>query len=142
MKIFYLQAFVLNNVIAASLFYHVVIYLLKNFHVIGVRFLANRQEKPMTPLQREQIVALRNKNLGYGTIAKKLGISRDRVKSFCRIHNLMGLRAIDVPKEKIIQEFCMNCGAKLIHPPGKRSRKFCSDECRTSWWNAHPDKVP
>ena len=95
----------------------------------------------MTPLQREQIVTLRNQNLGYGTIAKKLGISRDRVKSFCRIHNLMGLRAIDVPKEKVNQEFCTNCGTNLTHPPGKRNRKFCSDGCRTSWWNAHPDKV-
>ena len=95
----------------------------------------------MTPLQREQIADLRNQNIGYGIIAKKLGISKDRVKSYCRIHGLTGFRSLDVPKEKIGQEFCMNCGTKLIHSTGKKRKKFCSDQCRISWWNSHLNKV-
>ena len=37
--------------------------------------------------------------------------------------------------------FCLQCGALLTQTPGRKRVKFCSDNCRTAWWNAHPEKV-
>jgi len=36
---------------------------------------------------------------------------------------------------------CPQCGALLTQTPGRKRVKFCSDNCRTAWWNAHPEKV-
>lgn len=36
---------------------------------------------------------------------------------------------------------CRNCGKQLTQTPGRKPVKFCSDTCRTHWWNSHLDKV-
>ena len=36
---------------------------------------------------------------------------------------------------------CENCGRLVQHTPGHRKKRFCSDACRWTWWNSHPDRV-
>jgi len=94
----------------------------------------------MNQLQKERIAELRSNGAGYGKIADVLGMSVNTVKSYCRRNNLVGHQAESVPVT-INQTYCKQCGAELIQPSGKKQLKFCSDVCRTKWWNSHPEKV-
>ena len=51
----------------------------------------------MTDQQKEEIIKLRRLNYGYKTIANKLGLSIDTVKSHCKRHNIMAYRHLTVP---------------------------------------------
>lgn len=83
----------------------------------------------MTTDQKEQIRAMRLQGLGYGKIAQALGISSNTVRSFCRRNSLCG----DTTKNS----FCKQCGKAIKIIPKQKPRKFCSDICRTTWWNSH-----
>ncbi len=78
----------------------------------------------MTEYNRTQISQLRQSGLGYGMIAKKLCISVNTVKAFCR-------------RNSIKEHICPMCGKPVTQNPGRREKKFCSDECRRKWWNSH-----
>ena len=39
-----------------------------------------------------------------------------------------------------IPDFCEMCGKPIDQAPHRKHKRFCSDSCRISWWNAHPDK--
>jgi endogenous inhibitor of DNA gyrase (YacG/DUF329 family) len=93
----------------------------------------------MTELQKEQIGKLRNMGLGYAGIAKKMGLTKDQVSSYCRRKGLTGFKSNG--KNEYDGDFCRNCGKTLTHTPGKKKRKFCSTECRLAWWNANPEKM-
>lgn len=62
-----------------------------------------------------------------------LGISDNTVRSFCR-RNGLG----DAAKNTVA---CKHCGKLIKIIPKQKPRKFCSDACRTAWWNSHPDCV-
>ena len=36
---------------------------------------------------------------------------------------------------------CKQCGKLIKIIPKRKPRKFCSDTCRTAWWNSHPGCV-
>ena len=57
-------------------------------------------------------------------IATALGISVNTVKSHIRRH-----------PEVINAVLCLNCGKAVPQTPGRKHKKFCSDKCRTTWWN-------
>lgn len=83
----------------------------------------------MTNEQKDRVTVMRQDGCGYIKIAKVLGVSENTVKSYCRRH-----KAIDVTT-KI--NFCEQCGNPIDR--NKRSgRRFCTDVCRTKWWNMHP----
>lgn len=82
----------------------------------------------------EKIKELRLNGLSYGKIAKKLDISINTVKSYCRRNNLTGNIGNN------IDGFCKEC-KKPIQKTNSKKRKFCSDECRQRWWNKNIDKV-
>ena len=63
-------------------------------------------------------------------IAAQLGIPASTIRSF--IH-----RNPDVPNTKQ----CLQCGKPVLHPKGRREKKFCSDRCRMDWWNSHQNAV-
>lgn len=44
----------------------------------------------MTPQQKEAVAQMRKQNLGYAHIARKLNISINAVKAFCRRNGLVG----------------------------------------------------
>jgi len=82
----------------------------------------------MTQQERNDILDLRSEGLTYGRIAKKLGISLNTVKSFCR-------------RETEKKKHCRNCRKLLAQNSAGRPRAFCSDECRITWWKKHPEQV-
>lgn len=94
----------------------------------------------MTDLQKEKITALRKEGYGYATIANSVGLKKDTVVAFCRKAGLTGVKAENT-RISVDTDFCMNCGAVLHQLPGRKRVKFCSDKCRQTWWNSHPDKV-
>ncbi|AVP62899.1 hypothetical protein C3B64_00960 [Clostridium botulinum] len=94
--------------------------------------------------QKQQILELRKKGYGYKSIAGILEIKRDSVRNLCKRYGLAGYGK---PIEHNILEkenriiCCLNCGQQII-VDGKRGRKpkFCSEECRRSWWKNNNDK--
>jgi len=59
-------------------------------------------------------------------IANTLGISVNTVKSHIRRHP-------DIPGTLC----CLYCGKPVMQTPGRKAKKYCSDQCRTSYWNAY-----
>ncbi len=88
----------------------------------------------MTPLQIERISQLRATGKSYAAIAAEVRISENTIKSFFRRSGL-GAKPADSDNG------CDNCGQPLTHTLGAKRRRFCSDACRLSWWNAHPEAV-
>ena len=95
----------------------------------------------MTNEQREKITVLRNQGFGYTAIANSVGLSKDSVKAYCRTHGLAGEKAESHSLAEVPTQLCLNCGKTLIQLPGRKQKKFCCSECRTAWWNAHPETV-
>jgi len=91
-------------------------------------------DNQMTHGERGLIVQLRVNGLGYKRIAAELGLSLNTVQSYCRRHPT----EMKAP-ERLPEIGCLCCGAKLHYTPGAKKRKFCSDRCRLTWWNAHPE---
>lgn len=94
--------------------------------------------------QTDKILLLRKKGYGYKSIAGILKISRDDVRSECKKYGLTGYGQpvnVEVIKKQNIQEECLHCGKEINSEDGRgRKSKFCSDKCRRTWWNAHPEK--
>lgn len=88
----------------------------------------------MTTYEKEQIKAMRLQGDGYGKIAQVLGLTSQAVRSFCRRNGMDG----DSAKNTIL---CQHCGKSIKVIPKRKPRKFCSDACRTAWWNSHLDQV-
>ena len=83
------------------------------------------EDNLMTNEQREKITAL----------------SKDSVKAYCRSHGLAGEKAESHSLAEVPTQLCLNCGKTLIQFPRRKQKKFCCPECRTAWWNAHPEVV-
>ncbi len=84
----------------------------------------------MTEKQKGRIAALRSKGYTYADIAKKLNVSVNTIKSFCRRQG-----------KPDVTDKCQNCGKSIAQTEGARHKKFCSDKCRMQWWNSHSDEV-
>lgn len=95
----------------------------------------------MTNQQKDQIRTLRSQGYGYATIGKAMGLKKDTVVAFCRKAGLTGTKATDNSRINIGVDFCLQCGSPLTQTPGRKHIKFCSDKCRVTWWNSHPDAV-
>lgn len=57
-------------------------------------------------------------------IARELGISVNTIRSHIRRHP-------DIPG--IL--FCKGCGKAVRQNPGRKAKLFCSDRCRSLYWN-------
>lgn len=99
------------------------------------------EDNLMTNEQRGKITALRHQGFGYTAIANSVGLSKDSVKAYCRSHGLAGEKAESHSLAEVPTQLCLNCGKTLIQFPRRKQKKFCCPECRTAWWNAHPDAV-
>ena len=91
----------------------------------------------MTDRQKEKLAQLRRAGFGYTKIAEALKISENTVKSYCKRHGLGGAGSASDSAGTP----CRNCGKAVAQLPGTKKRVFCSRECRTAWWNAHPEMV-
>jgi hypothetical protein len=95
----------------------------------------------MTIEQKQKIRQLRQSGYGYATIAEALGLTKNQVSAFCRRNALTGTKAEPHTREKLDVNCCRCCGKPLVQTPGRKPVKFCSDSCRVSWWNTHPEMV-
>ncbi len=95
----------------------------------------------MTEEQKLQIIRFRNEGYGYTAVADKLGISKDTVKSFCRRNGQNGKAVRTQIKNTVMGMGCRECGKELPQEEGKKTRVFCSEECRITWWHKHPEKI-
>lgn len=94
----------------------------------------------MTNEQRNKITELRQNNICYTAIALITGLSKDSVKSYCRLHNLAGVRAENKMVNSTVKS-CLFCGKKILQNPTRKEKKFCSDKCRMKWWNSNTEFV-
>lgn len=94
----------------------------------------------MTDKEKQQIAVYREQGLSYTKISNKMNLSINSIKTYCKRHGLGGVRAFDMTGEVKIYS-CENCGKPVKQNPGRKQKRFCSDKCRNTWWNAHMDLV-
>ena len=88
----------------------------------------------MTNAERSRIVELQQTGYGYKKIATITGLPQNTVKSYCSRHPVQ----VNLTEQ---DGLCRNCKKPLEQTPHKRKKKFCSDVCRMTWWNNHPELV-
>ncbi len=78
-------------------------------------------------MRKREIIALDNMRIQGKKpteIANALGISVNTVKSHIRRHpDISGTLC------------CQHCGKPVMQTEGRKTKKFCSDKCRSSYWN-------
>ncbi len=79
---------------------------------------------------QNQIQTLAMKGYGYKRIADVLELSPNTVKSHLRRHPPVAVGSV-----------CLHCGKPVEQKPGRKEKKFCSDQCRMAFWNSHQDLV-
>lgn len=80
----------------------------------------------MSPHQIELINQLRIQGQGPTPIARSLDLPISTVASYIRRHPVpLGMTQ------------CAQCHTFIPTTLGKRPRRFCSDACKTKWWNDH-----
>lgn len=89
--------------------------------------------------QKESIARMRMAGYSYSQVSKELDISQNTIQSYCRRNGLGGV-GTDMALQKGAT-LCQNCDAPLIHTAGAKKKRFCSEKCRMTWWNAHPEAV-
>ena len=91
----------------------------------------------MTNGEKMLIAQQRRQGMGYTEIARKLGMSVNTVKSYCR-RNSLG-RDVTTSAEDVPDYICRQCGKAFEQVAHRKKRRFCSDDCRLRWWHAHRD---
>lgn len=92
--------------------------------------------------QKVKIEELRKIGIGYRSIALALGISRDKVRNYCKAKCLDGYGA-EVKKkfEEVIyiKENCKNCCKRINEEPKAGCPKaYCSKEYKKAWEEKNP----
>lgn len=94
----------------------------------------------MTNSQKQRIELLRSQGKSYALIAKAMGLPVNTIKSHCRRKGLGDDSITNLtPIKEVVT--CAYCGCSLSQMPGKKKRRFCSDQCRMIWWANHPETV-
>lgn len=97
----------------------------------------------MDDFQRKQMRKLRSEGLGYQSIGKIVGLSRDSVRNYCKRNpELLGYRNAVTKMMKDQASglpCCLHCKETFIPKGTGRPKKFCSDACRRYWWQNHPE---
>lgn len=93
----------------------------------------------MTTDERKMLTTYRQQGFGYKKIAQLTGLSVNTVKTYCKRNALGGVVASRDCRS--MDKICKCCGAPLFQTPGRKPKVFCSDACRTKWWNTHPELV-
>ena len=74
----------------------------------------------MTQSEKYQIEIFRAQGIGYTEIAKKMGISVNSIKTYCRRHDLGGKRGYEAAGPINVCA-CENCGKPVIQNAGRKS---------------------
>lgn len=94
----------------------------------------------MTDKQKNQIAEYREQGMSYTEISKKMDLSINSIKTYCKRHGLGGVRAFEVSSPAVITA-CEYCGHEVLQNHGRKQKRFCSDKCRNAWWNEHMELV-
>lgn len=94
----------------------------------------------MTDKQKNQIAEYRERGMSYTEISKKMDLSINSIKTYCKRHGLGGVKAYEADGPAVIIP-CEHCGVPVKQNPGRKKKRFCSDKCRNLWWNSHIDLV-
>ena len=87
----------------------------------------------MTSGQEKVIHRLRIAGESYTSIAGKTGMAVGTIKAYC---SRQGIK----PSQDEAQH-CATCGKALVAVMHlNRLQRFCSTQCRTSWWHENRDK--
>ena len=78
----------------------------------------------MSKYMQKEIERMRMDGYGPTRIAHELDLSINTVKSHIRRHPGM--------KNAV---FCLQCGRAVSQTPGRKQKKFCSNKCRSRYWN-------
>lgn len=89
--------------------------------------------------QKQKITNLRNQGFGYKRIANHLCLSVDAVKYYCKKSGLTGVMASRVDTTI---NCCRECQKPLEQKEKMKPLKFCSSECRNTWWKKNKKNVP
>ena len=89
----------------------------------------------LTNNQKEEIAKLRESGSSFAHISDRLNISVGTIKSYCSRNNIFA------PASYESKNLCLNCHKPIYQNNKAKRRKFCSDTCRTAWWNSHKNYV-
>ena len=88
----------------------------------------------MTNEQRMLVSSLRASGMGYGIIARKVWVSANTVKSFCR-RNAQQTETAQSSVSNTAEHKCLCCGVLVEQNAGRKEKKFCSDKCRKAYYS-------
>ena len=79
----------------------------------------------MTTEEATKAIKLFKEGKGYRAISKELRLPLTTIASFIQKH-----------KENLDIAWCAFCGKEMKPQVGNRTKRFCSDQCRTKYWNS------
>ena len=100
----------------------------------------------MTESEKSIIRSMRTDGVSYERIAETVGLTANAVKLYCRRNNLRACDLngkLDTTQHIIAHNApskCPQCEQEIVSASLRANRRFCSDECRYKWWNAHRDE--
>ena len=95
----------------------------------------------LTAQQKEWIGILRQREKSYEEIAQIVKANVNTVKTYCRRNGIEKGSDSEYPRMLRVQYTeCQNCKKKVMQIPGRKEKRFCSEECRNHWWNHNIDK--
>lgn len=84
----------------------------------------SEESNMMSKADRKEIERMRMDGYGPTHIANELGLSVNTVKSHIRRHPSL--------KNAV---YCLQCGRAVSQTPGRKQKRFCSNTCRSRYWN-------
>lgn len=85
---------------------------------------------------KERIILLRSHGVAYARIARHLEINTNSVKTFCLRNNVIPHPDVEQVSDPT-GVWCLQCYERINLRAGS---KFCSEECRRTWWKNHPEQ--
>lgn len=76
------------------------------------------------------IKRLRENGVAFSEIAKRLSLNENTIKSYCYRNAIKPLENLPKPKEA-----CEMCLTPIVQKEKRKKKRFCSDQCRSTWWN-------
>jgi hypothetical protein len=92
----------------------------------------------VTESEKSIITKMRESGAAYAGIARYLNLSPNTVKSFCQRKDIKPQAELRPVSELRI---CAQCGQPIAQPENRKQKRFCSDECRSRWWNRHRQEL-
>ncbi len=87
----------------------------------------------MNKVQKEKVRQMRIRGDSYADIGTTVGLSVGTIKAYCSRNDIR----LKQPERKAA---CEQCGKALVQQAHVAAKRFCSIECRTSWWHVNRDK--